>query len=579
MAGITTYFAGAIKGDDDFVSEQSEIIDLLREEELIGKTNYVYSERAPDYKPFSEDISASDVFQRDLEWLHKSKAMVAEVSGESFGTGWEIAYAQQIKRIPVLCLIHVDSTLPYMISGNTHKGVWVGRYSSISDLRSILKCFYSHIVEAGRELPEDSPLVRPPLSDYSDEPLKTELWCSELPEYPIESVALVDRSHDNSFQTMDVLRHFSGESIEIKSFAAPKELYKTFVRDVQELRNGVLLAECTEPSTDIGWASSYAQWNYVQPNLYYSTAEEEGEVSWLLKGQDDYSSSNWLDIDWGTPTFEARVGSHYNERLKAIPIPYADFPNLLDEIDSSLGELVDDLSSSTSSGPDQGYLSEYFESHESMSGIRAGQETVMFISECLVRNYIWPYVTVEGIKNTYISGERANILRHYPMSEEPFSKPIDLFTKIQHLVNYGEKAFAKNIRALKDVGIFLKERENEAGSDISYQRSLDQFGNNQSFPPASGEPGLSHSKTMVNDDLLLTTFGRDLQEYLKKNDKDSLEKYLKKHTSKVGEYISEKEMAADIPGNPHYLVDNLSEEQLQGIEGIISERSSQLGDF
>ena len=576
MAGINTYFAGAIKGDDEFVSEQSKIIDLLRDEELLGMTNYVYSERAPDYKPFSDEISASDVFQRDLEWLHKSKAMVAEISGESFGTGWEIAYAQQIKRIPVLCLIHERSELPYVISGNTHKGVWVGKYSSLSDLKSIIRYFYANIVEGDYELTNDSPIVRPPLSENFGGPLEIELWCSELSEYPIESVALIDRSHANSTQTMNLLRHLSGDSIEIKGFDNPKEYYKTFIREVQELRTGVLLAECTDPSTDIGWASSYAQWNYVQPNLFYSGSEE---VSWLLKGQDDYSSSNWLDIDWGTPTFEAREGSHYNERLKAIPIPYSDFEDLIEEVGLSLENLIGDFSSSSSNGPDQGYLSEYFESYESMSGVQASRETVMFISECLVRNFLWPHVTVDGIKNTYISGERANILRHYPLSEEPFRKPIDLFTKIQHLINYGEKAFAKNIRALKDIGIFLKERESETGDDISLQRSLDQFGDSQSFPSTSGEPGLSHAKTMVNDDLILTDFGRDLQEYLKKNDRGGLESYLKRHTPKVGEYISESQIAPDIPGNPRYLVDNLSEPQLRGIEDIISERSSQLGDF
>jgi 2'-deoxynucleoside 5'-phosphate N-hydrolase len=49
------------------------------------------------------------IHDRDLEWIDKSQAMIAEVSNPSLGVGYEIAYAKHVARIPILAVAFKDT--------------------------------------------------------------------------------------------------------------------------------------------------------------------------------------------------------------------------------------------------------------------------------------------------------------------------------------------------------------------------------------------------------------------------------------------------------------------------------------
>ena len=100
------YCAGPIRGDSSFVRFMSMIV------KIVEKYGEPYTERSDTYgllENFAKDqervAKEKQVYQRDIRWLRESKAVIAEVSGASTGTGIEIQQALNMRK-PVLCLYH-----------------------------------------------------------------------------------------------------------------------------------------------------------------------------------------------------------------------------------------------------------------------------------------------------------------------------------------------------------------------------------------------------------------------------------------------------------------------------------------
>src|SRR5689334_5677441 len=74
--------------------------------------------KAAGYTPAHETESQSrllnhvdhdrTIYDRDIEWINKSRGMVAEVSNPSLGVGYEIAYAKHVCKIPVFAVALKD---------------------------------------------------------------------------------------------------------------------------------------------------------------------------------------------------------------------------------------------------------------------------------------------------------------------------------------------------------------------------------------------------------------------------------------------------------------------------------------
>jgi len=85
------------------------------------------------------------IYQRDIEWLDTSQAMIAEVSNPSLGVGYEIAYAELIRGIPILTLAVKDTNVSAMIAGNFD----VVYYRDSQDLAAQCREFLNQLVKAG----------------------------------------------------------------------------------------------------------------------------------------------------------------------------------------------------------------------------------------------------------------------------------------------------------------------------------------------------------------------------------------------------------------------------------------------
>ena len=69
-------------------------------------------------------VSPRDVYQRDVTWIQKAGALVAEVSVPSHGVGYEIGFALNAGKC-VLCLYQEGRNISKMISGNPHPRLFV----------------------------------------------------------------------------------------------------------------------------------------------------------------------------------------------------------------------------------------------------------------------------------------------------------------------------------------------------------------------------------------------------------------------------------------------------------------------
>ena len=112
------YFAGSIRGGRADQYFYAKLIMHLK------KYGPVLTEHvgAPHLKSMGEShLSDRKIWQRDMDWLVQSDAVVAEVSTPSLGVGYELGIAQALK-IPVLCLYRDGSKhhLSAMLSGNPH---------------------------------------------------------------------------------------------------------------------------------------------------------------------------------------------------------------------------------------------------------------------------------------------------------------------------------------------------------------------------------------------------------------------------------------------------------------------------
>lgn len=135
---MNIYFCGSIRGGRDLAATYANMIDLL------GSYGTVLTEHlGSDEEIESNDRRLSDreIHDRDLGWIMKSDALVAEVTVPSLGVGYEIGRAIEMKK-PVLCLFWESSkySLSAMISGS--ESVNVQYYSGLEELKEMFDAFF-----------------------------------------------------------------------------------------------------------------------------------------------------------------------------------------------------------------------------------------------------------------------------------------------------------------------------------------------------------------------------------------------------------------------------------------------------
>ena len=112
------YFAYTIRGDKSRIHIAKEVVDMLKQKGHDVMTEIFLRDGAED----NGDMTDQQVFERDIRWLDECDVLVSEISGSSFGIGYETAYILSGLGKKAFILYHKEAEhkISKMALGNTH---------------------------------------------------------------------------------------------------------------------------------------------------------------------------------------------------------------------------------------------------------------------------------------------------------------------------------------------------------------------------------------------------------------------------------------------------------------------------
>ena len=110
------YFAGSIRGGREDAKLYQRIISH------ISKSNKVLTEQIgnPHIDSAEKGMTDQDIYEQDAAWLRECDMVIAECTTPSHGVGYEMAYAEAIKK-PVHIFYDLQrAKLSAMLAGNSY---------------------------------------------------------------------------------------------------------------------------------------------------------------------------------------------------------------------------------------------------------------------------------------------------------------------------------------------------------------------------------------------------------------------------------------------------------------------------
>jgi 2'-deoxynucleoside 5'-phosphate N-hydrolase len=134
---MIVYFCGSIAGGRKYLETYTKMVRHLQSCGHIVPTEHIIE---PNVLAIESELTASQIYERDIEWLRGADAVVSEISNPSLGVGYEIAYALQCRK-PVLALYAKSLFISRMITGNCDPLLQVREYSSDAEWRHEMDSF------------------------------------------------------------------------------------------------------------------------------------------------------------------------------------------------------------------------------------------------------------------------------------------------------------------------------------------------------------------------------------------------------------------------------------------------------
>ena len=130
------YFGFTVAGDRSGIEAARKIVVLL---ERLGHEVLTRHLVEDDAWEADRRISAEDVYRRDMAWLEQCDLFVAEVSGSSFGLGFEAGYllGATNKKVVLLYRREREPKVSLLISGNLHPNCTQIAYSTVEEVERL----------------------------------------------------------------------------------------------------------------------------------------------------------------------------------------------------------------------------------------------------------------------------------------------------------------------------------------------------------------------------------------------------------------------------------------------------------
>jgi nucleoside 2-deoxyribosyltransferase len=141
------YFGFTVAGDRSSLASARRMVELL---ESLGHevlTRHLVSDNAGES---DRRIGPREVYERDLDWLNQCDVFIGEVSGSSFGLGYEAGYLLAGSSKPVILLYRADvePKISLMITGNTHPRCTLVRYECVEHAENYLRSALGRTADA-----------------------------------------------------------------------------------------------------------------------------------------------------------------------------------------------------------------------------------------------------------------------------------------------------------------------------------------------------------------------------------------------------------------------------------------------
>ena len=134
---MNIYFACSITGGRELETTYQQIVGALLADDHEIPTSLLAQSEALENE---DKLTSQNVYQRDVDWIKKCDALIAEVSVPSHGVGYEIGLALQIGK-PVLCLHQKGLKVSKMITGNSDPALTIRDYSNVEEAISQMQTY------------------------------------------------------------------------------------------------------------------------------------------------------------------------------------------------------------------------------------------------------------------------------------------------------------------------------------------------------------------------------------------------------------------------------------------------------
>jgi hypothetical protein len=132
------YFGFTVAGDRSALATARRMVEALEDSGHIVLTRHLVGD---DAWGTDRQIGPRDVYARDMRWLEESDIFIAEVSGSSFGLGYEAGYVLggSQKRAILFYRAEAAEKISLLITGNTHPNCTLVPYTNAEEAVNFLR--------------------------------------------------------------------------------------------------------------------------------------------------------------------------------------------------------------------------------------------------------------------------------------------------------------------------------------------------------------------------------------------------------------------------------------------------------
>lgn len=127
------YFGFTVAGDRSSMVAARKIVELLDQMGHEVLTRHLVEDNAWEADRL---ITPKEVYLRDMKWLEQCDLFMAEVSGSSFGVGFETGYllGATTKKAVLFYRQDVESKISLLITGITHPNCRLAPYADLNEV-------------------------------------------------------------------------------------------------------------------------------------------------------------------------------------------------------------------------------------------------------------------------------------------------------------------------------------------------------------------------------------------------------------------------------------------------------------